>query len=230
MKPGDKGILDIFANTADGVFAVDSEHRIIFWNRAAQKILGFRRKEVVGRHCYDVIAGRDKSGSPVCSRSCHVMNLIQRGEMVENMVENYDMLTYPKAEDPVWINVSIVVIPARRKELNAVVHIFRDITKRKRSEELIQELTSTIKLTNQAEKNALSIKVNPLEHQPKSRLTHRERQVLRLLAEGASTNAIAKELYINWATARKHIQNMLTKLGLHTKLEAVTYAIKNKLI
>ncbi len=160
------------------------------------------------------------------------MNLIQRGDVVEN----YDMLIYSKTRDPVWINVSIVAIPGRREEFNTVVHIFRDITKRKRSEELLQELISTIELANQSGKDSLytdtDIKVNPLEQQPKPGLTlsRRELEVLRLLAEGASTNAIAKELQISWATARKHIQNILAKLGLHTKLEAVSYAVKNNLI
>lgn len=225
MRPEAKDILDIFANADDGVFVVDGEHKIIFWNRAAQKILGFSRKEVVGKYCFDVIAGRDKSGNPVCSRSCHVMNLIQRGKTVKN----YDMLTHSKARVPVWVNVSIVAIPSGQKELNMVAHMFRDITKKKMSEELVQEFVFNIKpLTSQAKKGAPF--VNPLEHQPKSSLTRRERQVLRLLAEGASTNAIAKKLYISWATARKHIQNILTKFGFHTKLEAVTYAIKNNLI
>jgi PAS domain S-box-containing protein len=225
MKPEAKDILDIFVNIADGVFVVDSENKIIFWNRAAQKILGFSRKEVVGRNCHDVIAGRDKS-TPICSKNCQVMNLIQRGEMVEN----YDMLTHSKAGDPVWINVSIIAIPARQREFNTVVHIFRDINRRKRSEELIQELIYTIKTDNQAQQHAPSAEVSLLEHNPKPSLTRRERQVLRLVAEGASTSAMAKELYINWATVRKHIQNILNKLGLHTKLEAVTYAIKNNLI
>lgn len=225
MKPEATDILDIFVNIADGVFVVDSENKIIFWNRAAQNILGFSRKEVVGRSCYDVIAGRDKI-NPICSRSCRVTNLIQRGEAVDN----YDMLTHSKAGDPVWINVSILSIPAGRKEFNTVVHIFRDITRRKRSEELIQEFISTIRIDNQAQQHALSAELSSLEYKSKSRLTRRERQVLRLVAEGASTSAIAKELYISWATVRKHIQNILTKLGLHTKLEAVTYAIKNNLI
>lgn len=224
MKPEAEDILDIFINIADGVFVVDSENKIIFWNRAAQKILGFSRKEVVGRNCHDVIAGRDRTG-PICSKNCQVMNLVQRGEAVEN----YDMLTHSKAGDPVWINVSIVAIPARRKELNTAVHFFRDITNRKRNEELIQEFISTIKIVNQTQQHTSSAKLSPLEHNSKPSLTHRERQVLGLLAEGASTDAIAKELYISWATVRKHIQNILTKLELHTKLEAVTYAIKNNL-
>jgi PAS domain S-box-containing protein len=225
MKPEAKDVLDIFVNIADGVFVVDNENKIIFWNRAAQKILGFSRREVVGRNCHDVIAGRDKS-TPICSKNCQVMNLIQRGDTVEN----YDMLTHSKAGDPVWINVSIVAIPARRKEFNTVVHIFRDITRRKRSEELIQEFISTIKMNNQAQQRTPSAEPTPLEHNSKLSLSRRERQVLRLVAEGASISAITKELYISWATVRKHIQNILNKLGLHTKLEAVTYAIKNNLI
>lgn len=219
-------VLGILANTADDVFVIGTDQRIIYWNKGAQAILGFSSKEVLGNNCFDVIAGRDESGNPVCSKDCWVVNHIQKGEMVRN----YDMLTDSKGGDPVWINVSIVAIPGRRKEFNTVAHIFRDITKRKRSEELIQELISTVKQSNQAKKNALSAKVSSLEHQPKTRLTSRERQVLRLLAEGARTKTIAEELYISWATARKHIQNILTKLRLHTKLEAVIYAIKNNLI
>ncbi len=219
-------VLGILANTADGVFAIDTNQRIIFWNKGAQAILGFTSKEVLGKNCCDVMVGRDESGDPVCSRDCWVVNRIQKGEMVRN----YDMLTHSKAGDPVWINVSIVAIPGRRKEFNTVAHMFRDITKRKRSEELIHELISNVNQPSQAKKNALSSNVSPVEHKSKPMLTRRERQVLRLLAEGASTNTIAEELYISWATTRKHIQNILTKLRLHTKLEAVIYAIKNNLI
>jgi PAS domain S-box-containing protein len=219
-------ILDILANTADGVFAIGTDQRIILWNKGAQAILGFSSKEVLGNNCYDVIAGRDESGNLVCSKDCWIVNHIQKGEMVTN----HDMLTHSKAGDPVWINVSMVVIPGRRKQFNTVVHIFRDITKRKHSEELIQELISTVKRSNQAKEHTLSAKISPLDNQSKTRLTRRERQVLILLAEGASTNTITEELYISRATARKHIQNILTKLRLHTKLEAVIYATKNNLI
>lgn len=57
-----------------------------------------------------------------------------------------------------------------------------------------------------------------------SRLTRRERQVLSLLAEGGDNDSIAQELVISPETARTHIQNVLGKLGLHSRLEAAAFA------
>ena len=59
-----------------------------------------------------------------------------------------------------------------------------------------------------------------------SRLTKREREVLELLTTGLGNGAIAERLYISAATARTHVQNILTKLGAHSKLEAVAIAAR----
>lgn len=53
-----------------------------------------------------------------------------------------------------------------------------------------------------------------------SRLTRREREVLQLLVDGSGTEAIADALVISPQTARTHIQNILAKLGVHSRLEA----------
>lgn len=56
-----------------------------------------------------------------------------------------------------------------------------------------------------------------------SSLTNRERQVLAFLSHGADNRAIARELVISPETARTHIQNVLTKLGVHSRLEAAAF-------
>ncbi len=61
-------------------------------------------------------------------------------------------------------------------------------------------------------------------------LTPRERQVLACLAEGQSTERLAREMGISYSTARTHIQNVLSKLGAHSKLEAVALAIEYSLV
>lgn len=53
-----------------------------------------------------------------------------------------------------------------------------------------------------------------------SRLTRREREVLTLLADGADNERIAKAMYISPHTARTHVQNLIGKLGVHSRLEA----------
>ncbi len=57
-------------------------------------------------------------------------------------------------------------------------------------------------------------------------LTHREREILELLAKGYDNNAIAKELTITIKTTTYHITNLLRKLGLKNRQEAALWALK----
>src|SRR5439155_13877509 len=63
-----------------------------------------------------------------------------------------------------------------------------------------------------------------------SKLSPREREVLALLARGLKTSALTEALVISPETARTHIQNILSKLGLHSRLEAATFVIENALL
>jgi len=56
------------------------------------------------------------------------------------------------------------------------------------------------------------------------RLTAREKEVLRLMAEGTSSRDIAKDLGISYTTVRTHIRSLGSKLGVHSKLEAIVKA------
>ena len=60
-----------------------------------------------------------------------------------------------------------------------------------------------------------------------AKLTKREKEILALLADGADNNAIAQELVISPGTARTHVQNVLTKLGVHSRLEAAAFVMRN---
>lgn len=61
-------------------------------------------------------------------------------------------------------------------------------------------------------------------------LTSREREVLGLLVEGMDGRAIANQLTISTNTVRTHIQSILTKLQVHSRLEAATFAVRNRLV
>ena len=62
------------------------------------------------------------------------------------------------------------------------------------------------------------------------KLTRRERQVLRLLAAGQDTAAIATRLAISPTTVRNHVHHILSKLGVRTRLEAVVMAQRDGLL
>jgi DNA-binding NarL/FixJ family response regulator len=62
------------------------------------------------------------------------------------------------------------------------------------------------------------------------RLTEREMGVLRLVAKGLNNRDIAKALFISENTVKNHIRNILEKLQLHSRMEAVVYAVREKLL
>ena len=64
-------------------------------------------------------------------------------------------------------------------------------------------------------------------HEAVAQLTRREREVLALVAEGADNRAIAETLVISPQTARTHIQNILNKLSVHSRLAAAAFVTQN---
>lgn len=61
-------------------------------------------------------------------------------------------------------------------------------------------------------------------------LTAREAEVLRLLADGLTSRDIAERLHIGFKTATSHRNNILTKLGVHSTVSAVRWAIRRGII
>jgi DNA-binding NarL/FixJ family response regulator len=61
-------------------------------------------------------------------------------------------------------------------------------------------------------------------------LTPREREILGLLTHGLSTRRIAQELCLCYQTVRSHIRNVLIKLGVHSQLEAVRFALDHQVV
>ncbi|HEX7659520.1 MAG TPA: response regulator transcription factor [Pseudonocardiaceae bacterium] len=67
-------------------------------------------------------------------------------------------------------------------------------------------------------------------HRLAAYLTCRERECLALLVEGLGTTAMAKRLGVSTMTVRSHVQALLTKLGVHSRLAAASYAVRHGLL
>ena len=83
---------------------------------------------------------------------------------------------------------------------------------------LIQEFTNLAKRSEQR------------QDVPAPRLTDRELEVLKLVAQGMSNRDIANVLFISENTVKNHVRNILEKLHLHSRMEAVMYAVREKLL
>lgn len=66
--------------------------------------------------------------------------------------------------------------------------------------------------------------------QPGIDLTDREREILTLMVEGKSNSDISEAIFITQATVKYHVSNILSKLGVTSRTEAVVIAIKNNLV
>lgn len=207
---------------ADGVHVVDARQRIIFWNQAAERLTGFRRGDVVGRYCYDVIAGGDYEGHPFCRRNCPTIRAAVRGRGVPN----YDVCAQTARGDAIWLNVSVLPAPDPAGTGYLAVHLFRDVTRRRQAEILAQR---TIEAVSRYSSQGEPEKLGPCPV-PEPRLTRREMDVLRLLACGSGIDAIAETLGIATSTVRNHIEHILAKFGVHSRLEAVVYAAQRRLV
>jgi PAS domain S-box-containing protein len=210
---------------ADAAFITDQDQRIVFWNRAAERTLDLTFGEVIRQPCHDILAGQDGQGRLVCRRHCRVAVTALTG----GAVGNYDTLVHTKSNGGRWVNMSTLAFPANGTRANTlVVHMFRDITKRKENEQLLHQVLMAARDLDDGE---LPQGVPPAAmDDPGTDLTLRELEVLSLLAQGLKTGDIAQSLFISPSTVRNHIRNILQKLNVHSRLEAVVYAIKKGLV
>jgi two-component system NarL family response regulator len=81
-----------------------------------------------------------------------------------------------------------------------------------------------------SEFSSLSKKAEARQAVPVPILTARELEVLKLVAKGMSNKEIAAELYISENTVKNHVRNILEKLHLHSRMEAVMYAVREKIL
>ncbi len=78
--------------------------------------------------------------------------------------------------------------------------------------------------------NSLARRAAQQEQLPTPVLTSRELEVLKLVAKGMSNRDVAEELFISENTVKNHVRNILEKLHLHSRMEAVMYAVRKRLL
>ena len=201
-------LTEIIASATDGAFVGGANQRIILWNRAATAITGYTATEAVGRACRELFADHDDGPSS---------DAAARSTASERPVRAFDVCTTTKKGRPLWLNLTVFPVPVPAGT-GLVIHLFRDVTATRQLVALLRErlIAPGAGLAAAAHGSAA--------------LTPRELEVLRLIAQGLETAAIATRLHISRATARNHVQNILWKLDVHNRLQAVAYALRHGLL
>ena len=208
---------------AEGAFVTDQDQRVLYWNRSAEQMLGHRSADALDRSCYEILEGCDYRGQLICRRDCRIAAAALSG----GTVSDYDLCVRTAGGGKRWINISTLIFP--RTDDGAypwLVHLFRDATAKVQNERFVEQVLYAAMPLQGKEPVAIA----PPRACPATELTAREHEVLSLLSEGLGTQDIASALSISPSTVRNHIRNILSKLQVHSRLEAVVYALQHGLV
>jgi PAS domain S-box-containing protein len=201
----------IWARTADAVFVVDPEFRIVYWDARAESLTGFLAEEVVGRPCYEVVSAQGGTGDCFDARVGSAMKLARTGQPVSG----YDVRVLTRTSGRRWVNLTTLAVDSERGPY--LVHLMRDVQEAQETLEMARGLTRLSTGETGYEKSRPAPRDVPT-------LTSRQLEVLELLAAGKSARDIGAELYLSQATVRNHIRALLQGLGAHSQLEALARA------
>jgi diguanylate cyclase (GGDEF)-like protein/PAS domain S-box-containing protein len=142
----------------DGVYFVDADRTITYWNQAAERLTGYAAEEAVGRHCFDnFLMHVDDRGSPLCLTGCPLSLTVSDGELREAHV-------FLRHKQGHRVSVCVRVSPIRdeRGSIRGAVEIFSDSTAMRKLEERACEfeaLAYSDALTGAANRRYIDLKV-----------------------------------------------------------------------
>lgn len=169
-----------------------TDGQIVFWNPAAERRLGHRVRDVIGR-AIDEILPSEAAPWPL--------------PLARGFDRTFEVQTRTRSGRTIWLDVTAFAADERA----IVIYVVRDVT---RTRQLLRSLHEHLVPHGDDDR----------------RLTPREREVLRAIAAGLSTTAMAERMGVSRATIRNHAQNIFGKLGAHTRLEAVMLATRRRLL
>lgn len=190
-------------------FLVDETRRVVGWNQAAERLLGFSEGYATGRLCNEVFCPDSPRLSELCRSHCSMV----RRQVTPN-TSRVDLLVRRRdgARKRVLLRTSVT-----RSGVGAprILHVLDDL----------DDLAGP---PSQPQDNGRSRQAE--EGGAESPLSAREIEVLRMLGSGQSVESIANQLSISQITVRNHITHAMDKLGVSSRLHAVIAAHRLGLI
>ena len=211
-------LLALLAAGDPPAFATDSRDRIVFWNRGMADLVGRTSHATLGRRCYETLQGRDLFGNRFCYANCPVIATLREGDPVCG----FELSVSSAGVERRAVGLTILRVPGARPDLFTLVHIVQPIAREGRVAELLCELAEKgLDVVGRARGVGRPTAVSPPP------LTRRETEVLRYAASGLQNKEVAQKMGLSVATVRNHIHNILDKLDVHSKLEAVSLSFRN---
>lgn len=218
----------IFDSLPFYVMLLDKNHRILFANKATVEHLGFLPSEIVGKYCPEVVHGIKEGFFPGCPLEESVV--YKRAAVKEFFDE----------KSRKWLKSAVYPTGAFLAEDEEIyVHVTEDISERKFYEEGLERGEVELKkaLNRIAEmlpryfggETFVEVAL-PAGTDTDISLTDREKQVLKLMAQGHSNNEIAQEMRVDEKTIRNYSSKILKKLHQKNRVSAILCAHRKGLI
>ena len=117
--------------SGDALVAFDADMTVVSWNRAAEELTGISADDAVGRHCWEVLGGRDERGNIVCHPGCSTARLVREGWPVRGQdllikapegARRVEMATVAvdEGDRPLFLHV---MLPRREATASPAVHV-----------------------------------------------------------------------------------------------------------
>ena len=211
-------LLEMLERSQDAVFVTDQDNYIVSWNMRCKDLLGFAPEDAVGASCAALMEGCDGSGNRYCSQHCPLLDMARRGEVVRH----FD-LKLKRGDLPCfYVDITILHVPAPLPHQFYLAHILKPSDRTTPGAQPEME--------DLAPPRPLLLNVRDSPDARARKLTQREIEILGLVAAGRVTGEIAELLNISTLTVRNHTQNILEKLEVHSKAEAVAFAFQKRLL
>ncbi len=214
-------LLDTVHRSLDAMLAIDGRQRVAIWNQACENLTGISAVQAIGNPCHEILRGHEPSGRAFCGANCPLSQLARGGPPPST----FSMRISAKGGGRIQVNVDTMLMPSPDQQEWMVVHVMRR-GHCKSSAGYFDRADAVNDIGNEERQKEMD------EHASRGLclLSERERQILRLLTHGQSTDAISGHLHISMTTVRNHIQRLMAKMNVHSRIEAVTCAQRHNLV
>ena len=158
-EPNDQFYKDLLENLYDGVYFVDTERRITYWNKGAERISGYSRERVLGSFCHDnLLQHVTENGVQLCHNGCPLLATIKDGnpreaEIYLRHIDGYRV--------PVWVRTSPIYDD--NGKITGAVEVFSNNQSLTRMKRRVNKLEKTVvydPLTQIGNRKHIEIKIN----------------------------------------------------------------------
>jgi DNA-binding CsgD family transcriptional regulator len=189
--------VEAFEHADNPVFISDEDGRVEYCNPATADLLKRDRREIEGQRCYEVMRLYSPEGKQLCRAHCAVQSQARNGRLTTMRPALFSR----NRDLPSDVDLFTVAVSPPNGRRIAILHVIKTSAKA-RTETGVEA----------------GCRQEPAAH---ACLSRRENEVLRHLAVGEGTDEIADELFVSRVTVRNHVRAILSKLKVHSRIEAI---------